>query len=300
MPATFADRLTARMEALQTRVVVGIDPDLARIRRIPRFAEAPVEEALAGFSIAILEACAPFACAVKPQSAFFEAWGLEGLRALARVCAAARERGVPVILDAKRGDIGSTSAAYARLLAPDGPLGGVDAMTVNPYLGSDSVEPFLEVCREHGTGLFVLAKTSNKSASELQDLRLEDGRRVCEAVSDLVRGWGEGLLGACGRSSIGAVVGATQPDDLLLLRERMPEAIWLLPGVGAQGADVSLLGPAFGADGLGAIVSSSRGVLYAWEKAAPDAPESFAACAADAARALRAEVEGARRGPGDR
>lgn len=286
----FADRLTTRMTERATRVVVGLDPDLERIRQIPALASCGVEEALLGFCGAVLEACAPYACAVKPQIAFFECWGVEGWSALQQVCRQARGLSVPVILDAKRGDIGSTCTAYARLLAPDGPLGGVDAVTVNPYLGADSIDPFLAVCREHGTGLFVLAKTSNPSASDLQDLRLADGRRVCEAVSDLVVRWGDGLVGECGRSSIGAVVGATQYDDLALLRGRMPRAIWLLPGVGAQGADTAKLRCAFGEDTLGACVSSSRGVLYAWEKDAPDQPGTFAECAGSAAERLRAEV----------
>jgi orotidine-5'-phosphate decarboxylase len=288
----FADRLTARMRQRETRVIVGLDPDLERIRRIPAFTSCAVEEALAGFCGAVLEACAPCACAVKPQIAFFECWGVEGWSALRRVCHQARAAGVPVILDAKRGDIGSTCTAYARLLAPDGPLGGIDAMTVNPYLGADSIDPFLAVCREHGTGLFVLAKTSNPSASDLQDLRLEDGRRVCEAVSDLVARWGDGLVGECGHSSIGAVVGATQYEDLVLLRERMPKAVWLLPGVGAQGADTTKLRYAFGEDTLGACVSSSRGVLYAWEKDALDQPGTYAECAAAAAERLRGEIQG--------
>jgi orotidine-5'-phosphate decarboxylase len=286
----FADRLTGRMTERGTRVVVGLDPDLERIRRIPEFAGCGTEEALRGFCSAILAACAPFACAVKPQIAYFECWGTEGWRALGQVGQLARSLRVPLILDAKRGDIGSTCTAYARLLDPEGPLGGVDAMTVNPYLGGDSVEPFLAACREHGSGLFVLAKTSNPSASELQDLRLEDGRRVCEAVADLVAGWGEGLIGQSGHSSVGAVVGATQYEDLVALRERMPKAVWLLPGVGAQGADVAKLRSAFGEDTLGACVSSSRGVLYAWEKDSPDCPAAFAERAAVAAERLREEI----------
>lgn len=290
MISPFPDRLTERMIATDSRVVVGIDPDLARIRGIPEFAACDAVAAYRGFCRGIIEATAPFACAVKPQVAFFECLGSDGWVALAEVCSAARARGLPVILDAKRGDIGSTARAYAELLSPEGPLGGVDAITVNPYLGGDSVEPFLAACDRHGTGLFILVKTSNKGASDLQDLRLADGRRLCEAVADLVAAWGGGRVGACGRSSVGAVVGATHPADVAMLRDRMPQAILLVPGVGAQGGDPALLRPAFGADGLGAIVNSSRGILYAWEDDDSAEPCDYPRCAAAAASKLRSEL----------
>jgi orotidine-5'-phosphate decarboxylase len=280
----FADRLIASMRGKQSRLVVGIDPDLARIRRIAEFASVPVEDALVGFSTGILEACAEHVCATKPQIAFFEAHGAEGWAALKTIIARARSLDLPVILDAKRGDIGSTATAYASHLDPDGPLGGVDALTVNPYLGGDSMEPFLSACDRWGSGLFVLVKTSNPGASELQDLRLADGRRVCEAVADSVTAWGASRIGQEGRSCVGAVVGATHPEDVAHLRTVLPHAILLLPGVGAQGADIGQLRPAFGADGLGAVVNASREILYAWEK------EPDAASYRDAARRRASEL----------
>jgi len=290
MMTPFPDRIAERMTATGSRVVVGIDPDLARIRKVPEFSGCDAAAAYRGFCAAIVEATAPFACAVKPQIAFFECLGPKGWEALADVCAVARARGLPIILDAKRGDIGSTARAYAELLSPDGPLRGVDAITVNPYLGGDSVEPFLAACDRHGTGVFVLVKTSNKGAADLQDLRLADGRRLCEAVADLVAEWGVGRVGGSGRSAVGAVVGATHPEDVAVLRERMPRAILLVPGVGAQGGDPALLRPAFGADGLGAVVNSSRAILYAWEEDERRDPSAYAEWAAAAASGLRSEL----------
>ncbi len=285
----FADKLVEAMRARDSRLVVGLDPDLERIRHIPEFAKAPATDALRDFCAGIAEACADVCCAVKPQIAFYDAHGSAGWDALADVCRSARRVGLPMILDAKRGDIGSTSKAYARLVAPDGPL-GADAITLNPYLGTDSIAPFLDASRQHGTGLFILAKTSNPSATELQDLELADGRRVCEAVADLVHAWGEDLVGESGWSAVGAVVGATQYEDLERLRLRMPRSILLLPGVGAQGAEIAKLRPAFGEDTFGACVNSSRGILYAWENASPSDPGRWREAAAEAAARTRAEL----------
>ncbi len=287
--SNFADTLVETMRRRDSRLVVGLDPDLARIRRIPEFAKAPPAEALRGFCAGVAEACAAESCAVKPQIAFFEAHGAAGWDALVDVGRAARATGTPVILDAKRGDIGSTSKAYAELVSPDGPL-GADAITLNPYLGTDSIAPFLDASSKHGTGLFILAKTSNPSASELQDLELADGRRVCEAVADLVRAWAKDFVGESGWSTVGAVVGATQYADLESLRVRMPHSILLLPGVGAQGAEIAKLRPAFGADAFGACVNSSRAILYAWEDASPADPNRWREAAAAAAGRTRAEL----------
>lgn len=286
----YADRLRSAMESKGSRLVLGLDPDVARVRRITSLACLEAPDALVRFCKGILAACCEYVCATKIQVAFFECYGSDGWRALEIVCAEARARSLLVILDAKRGDVASTANAYARLLAPDGPLGGVDAITVNPYLGSDSVQPFLEACDSYGAGIYVLVKTSNPGSADLQDLRLADQTTLCEAVADLVVKWGAGRVGAGGWSSVGAVVGATHPQDAARLRERMPYTPFLLPGVGAQGAEVATLRPAFGADGYGACVSASRSILYAWEEHQAADPHLFDGAAARAAERLRNEI----------
>lgn len=287
---SFGERLVARMRATGSRVVIGLDPHMERIREIPRFAHGSAPGCARDFCLQIIEHCGDLACAVKPQAAFFEQWGSPGWAALTAVVTAAKDRGIPVILDAKRGDIGSTAEAYAEHLDPAGPL-GADALTVNPYLGGDSVAPFLAACDAHGAGVFVLVKTSNPGSADLQDLRLEDGRRVCEAVADMVAAWSQELGPAAAWSPVGAVVGATHPGDVEALRARMPRSILLLPGVGAQGGEPSKLRPAFADDGLGACVSSSRAVLYGWGEAGLPAAR-FADAARQAAMALRDELAG--------
>jgi orotidine-5'-phosphate decarboxylase len=191
--------------------------------------------------------------AVKPQSAFFEARGWEGVRAFESVCGYAREAGLLVIADVKRGDIGSTAQAYVDAVRPH-----ADAATVNPYLGTDALQPFLHACRE-GFGIFVLVKTSNPGSRDLQDARLADGRRVWELVAEHVAAWGREA------PSVGAVVGATYPEELATARRLLPRAPFLLPGVGAQGATAADCAPAF--PGL-ALVSASRSVIFSDDPAA--------------------------------
>jgi orotidine-5'-phosphate decarboxylase len=190
---------------------------------------------------------------VKPQSAFFEARGWEGVRAFENVCAYARGAGLLVIADVKRGDIGTTAQAYVDAVRPH-----ADAATVNPYLGGDALQPFLEACRD-GFGIFVLVKTSNPGSGDVQDAPLADGRRVWELVAERVAQWGREA------PSVGAVVGATYPDELATARALLPHAPFLLPGVGAQGATVADCAPAFTGP---ALVSSSRTVIFADDPAA--------------------------------
>jgi orotidine-5'-phosphate decarboxylase len=197
----------------------------------------------------VIDAVEPFAVAVKPQSAFFEARGWRGFRAFEEVCAHARSAGLLVIGDVKRGDIGTTAQAYA-----DAVFAHADAATVSPYLGGDSLEPFFEACR-NGAGIFVLVKTSNPGSGDVQDVRLADGRLVWEHVAALVAAW------AAEVPSVGAVVGATYAEEVAAARRLLPNTPFLLPGVGAQGATVADLAPAF-ADGL-ALVSASRSVIFA-------------------------------------
>ena len=225
---------------------------------------------------------------MKPQSAFFEALGSDGARALEEVCEYARSAGLLVLLDAKRGDIGSTSRAYAAAyLEPreDGaPL--ADAMTASPYLGLDSVEPFLAACRRDGAGVFFLVRTSNAGAADVLDLALSDGRPLWHHVAELVREWGEPLVGESGMSSVGAVVGATHPRAVSDARRLLPQTPMLLPGVGAQGATPADVARAFTTGPATALVTSSRSVIYAYRESEAD----WRAAAAAEAQRLAAEV----------
>jgi orotidine-5'-phosphate decarboxylase len=224
-----------------------------------------VDGDLFAFCSGIVDAVAPYAVAVKPQSAFFEAHGADGVRAFAQVCEYARAAGLIVIADAKRGDIGSTARAYAQAFIPL-----ADAVTVNPYLGGDSVEPFLEACRREGAGIFCLVKTSNPGSADVQDVALADGRKLWQHVAELVRGWGEELMGERGLSAVGAVVGATFPSEVAEARELLPHSVLLLPGIGAQGATPADVVAAFAAGPASALVSASRSVIYAYKERGGD------------------------------
>jgi orotidine-5'-phosphate decarboxylase len=201
---------------------------------------------------------APHAVAVKPQSAFFEVRGADGVRSFERACAYARDAGLLVIADVKRGDIASTAQAYA-----DAVFAHADAATVNPYLGRDSVEPFLDACRRDGKGIFVLVKTSNPGSGDVQDAQLADGRRVWELVAAKVAEWGGELVGERGLSDVGAVVGATYPQEVAEARDLLPHAPFLLPGVGAQGGAAGDVAAAFAAGPAAGLVSASRSVIFA-------------------------------------
>jgi orotidine-5'-phosphate decarboxylase len=296
MPTPFADRLAEAVRSKQSTLVVGLDPQLEKLplelRSAADAGSADAREraaaALRAFDAAVIELVAPFAVAVKPQSAFYERWGAPGIAAYEHAAERARAAGLLIIGDIKRGDIGTTAAAYAEghLVAPEHAAARADAVTLNPLLGTDSIAPFLQAMSATGGGCFVLVRTSNPSAKELQDLRV-DGRALHEHIADLVARWGEKHLGACGYSSVGAVVGATAPDELRRLRARLPHAWFLVPGVGAQGATADDVAAAFDADGLGAVINSSRGILYAYgDPAAPAWKDAVRA----AARTLRDQL----------
>jgi len=294
----FADRLLAAVEQKGSPVCVGIDP---RYDRLPDALsdgpDAPEDvraARVAEFCWQVLQAVAAIVPAVKPQSAYFEQLGPAGAGTYRQVVGWARELGLIVIGDVKRNDIGSTARAYAaaHLAGGDSP----DAITVNPYLGADGLEPFVDVCRREGKGVFVLVRTSNKSAEQVQDFADATGRKLYQHVADLVAelGAGEGLVGAGGYSAVGAVVGATWPEEALELRQRMPKQLFLVPGYGAQGATAADCAASFRADGTGAIVNASRSVIYAfsreeyggtdWKQAVEDAAGRFAADLADVVR----------------
>ena len=269
----FADRLGDAVERKRSQLIVGLDPRLdllpMELRGEGVLGRAAGASAVARFCKGIVDAVGPYVVAVKPQSAFFEALGSDGMRALEEVSDYARSSGILVLLDAKRGDIGSTSRAYASaFLEPrDGPGSGrpvADAMTVSAYLGHDSVEPFLAACRRHGSGIFLLVRTSNAGAADVQDLALSDGRPLWQYLAALVHEWGQPLVGERGMSSVGAVVGATYPRAVSEARKLMPQAPMLLPGIGAQGATPADVARAFTSGPASALVTASRSVIYAF------------------------------------
>ena len=307
----FADRLMQAIEAKNSRVLVGIDPRLDRIPKSIREANlSRLGETLEGAAAALLEfgkrvidAVEPHVSAVKPQVAFFEQFGWPGFRAFVETAAYASAKGLVVIGDVKRGDIGSTAEAYAAGLLGQTQIGGsavapveLDAVTVNPYLGVDGVEPFTEAAAREVKGLFVLVKTSNPSSTDFQDLPT-DGGLTHEIVADRVVEWGRSCIGECGYSSVGAVVGATHPNALKALRERMPHTPFLVPGYGAQGGGAAEVAPAFDSRGLGAIVNSSRGIIFAYADDDPDGEGDWEAAVAAAAAPMKDDLNGATGAP---
>lgn len=272
------NQLTAKIQKTGAPIVVGLDPMLKfvpehiKARAFEQFGETleGAAEAIWQFNKGIVDAVYDLVPAVKPQIAMYEQFGIPGLSAFAKTAAYCKEKGLIVIGDIKRGDIGSTSSAYAV-----GHLGKVtvgsksyygfdeDFVTVNPYLGSDGVKPFMDVCKEEKKGIFVLVKTSNPSSGEFQD-RIIDGNPLYEHVGKMVDEWGKELMGDA-YSYVGAVVGATYPEMGKVLREIMPKAYILVPGYGAQGGKGKDLVHFFNKDGLGAIVNSSRGIIAAYQ-----------------------------------
>ena len=256
---SFVDRLADAVRSKGTPLCVGIDP---RWESLPkslraRHAGRPAQ-AFEEFGLRVLDLVAGLVPVVKPQSAFFEQCGPDGFAAQRRIIERARELGLITILDAKRGDIASTAAAYAEAAFD---TWRADALTVNPYLGRDAVEPFLHAARQAGGGVFVLVRTSNAGAGLFQDL-VCDGRPLYQHVGLRVDEWNRGHLGECGLGDVGAVVGATHPAELRLLRDLLPHAWFLIPGFGAQGGTADDVAAGFRADGLGAIVNSSRGITF--------------------------------------
>jgi orotidine-5'-phosphate decarboxylase len=290
--ATFADRVAEAVDRKRSQLLVGLDPrpELlpVELRGDTYASREAAADAVARFCRGLVDAVAPYVVGVKPQLAFFEALGADGVRAYEDACEYARAAGLLVVADGKRGDIGSTARAYADAYLEDRPGAAppVDALTVNPYLGSDSLEPFLAACRRSGTGLFCLVKTSNAGSADVQDATLSDGRRLWQQVAELVSEWGEELVGDRGLSSVGAVVGATYPRAVAEARRLMPQAILLLPGVGAQGATPADVARAFTSGPASALVPVSRSVIYAFRVEGADWRK---AAAAEAAR-LRGEV----------
>jgi len=253
----FADRLFDAVRQKDSVVVAGLDPHLDRLPGPEAGSIEQAAEQVVQFFGRLIELVAEHVVAVKPQAAFFEALGLPGWQAYQLLLTKAREHGLLVIGDIKRGDIGSTSAAYARAHLSDAAGQRSDAVTVNPYLGTDGIAPFVEVAAAEGGGLFVLVKTSNPSSAEFQD-------QIYQQVAAKVVEWGKGLVGQCGYSAVGAVVGATHPELTGQLRSLLPGVPILLPGYGAQGAGAEQLRGWFDDEGLGAVVPASRSLAFGW------------------------------------
>ena len=270
------DRLIDKIKQTNNPTVMGLDP---RFDMLPKCVTDKYDKTLEGVSKAILEynkALIDETCdiipAVKPQIAFYEMFGIPGLEAFKETCKYAKEKGMIVIADIKRGDIGSTAQGYSNAFLGKTKIGDheesifdVDFVTVNPYMGTDCVKPFIEDCKKYNKGLFILVKTSNPSSGELQDLKLENGKEVYMQVADLVEKWGEDLVGKYGYSSVSAVVGATYPEQLEQIRSKAPHTYFLIPGYGAQGGKAEDIALGFDKNGLGGIVNASRSLMCAYK-----------------------------------
>lgn len=266
MPQHFADRLLDACQAKGAPVCVGLDPVLDRLPEALDRAD-PVA-AIQAFCISVIDAVADVVPAVKPQSACFERYGAPGTAVYHRVVEHAKAAGLIVVGDAKRGDIGTSSAHYAAGLLAEPQ--GCDSLTVNGYLGGDGLDPFQRVAAEQGKGLFVLVRTSNPGGDAIQSLALADGRSVAEAVGDVVANLGASCIGDTGYSNVAMVVGATKPQDAVKLRERYPQQLFLVPGFGAQGGGAEDVRACFKPDGTGALITASRSVIYAFDQGRGD------------------------------
>jgi len=277
----FADLLIEAIKKKGSPICVGLDPRLDQLppyiveknkKKYKETREA-VAESILEFNKGIIDAVHDLVPIIKPQIAFYELFGYEGVRAFEETVKYAKEKGLLVISDAKRNDIGSTSEAYAKsqigwnsyFSKEKEPVIGADAVTINAYFGKDGVKPFLELCDNDQKGIFVLVRTSNPSAGEVQNL-IHENKTIYQMMGYYVDSWGADLTGENGYSSVGAVVGATYPKEAKLLREVMPNSYFLVPGYGAQGGGAEDVKPCFKKDGLGAIINSSRGITFAYQK----------------------------------
>lgn len=300
------DTLIEKIKKTENPTVVGLDPRYSFIpsfikkRCVEEYGKTPkaVAQSFWEFNKALIDAVYDLVPAVKPQIAMYEMLGTDGIECFIKTCDYASEKGLVVIGDIKRGDIASTAEAYS-----DGHIGMIDVegvksqifkedfITINPYLGWDSVEPYMANCKNYGKGLFVLVKTSNPNSGQLQDLDV-GGKPLYQKVGELVDEWGRGLMGESGYSSVGAVVGATHPEQAKALRKIMPNTFFLVPGYGAQGGKAEDLAVCFNKDGLGAIINSSRGIIAAYTKDRYKkyGEENFAQAAREAVLDMKADL----------
>ena len=298
------DRLIARIDELKNPSVAGLDPKLEYVPRFLKDAffvkDGHTLKAAAGailaFNKALIDELCDIVPAIKPQAAYYEMYGWEGVRTLAETIRYAQQKGMYVMTDGKRNDIGATMTAYATAhlgkVMVDGvelePF-GADALTVNGYLGTDGIQPLLDVCQKYDKGIFVLEKTSNPSSGELQDRKI-DGKSVYEIMGEMCEKWGEQQIGKYGYSAVGAVVGATYPEQLAELRAKLPHTMFLVPGYGAQGGGAKGVAGAFDANGRGAIVNSSRAIMCAYQKEENCPEEDFAKAARREAIRMRDDI----------
>lgn len=274
------DNLIEKIKEKNNPTVAGLDPKLDYvpddIKKVAfeKYGETfeGAAEAIFEFNKQLIDSLFDIVPAVKPQSAYYEMYGIEGIKCLDKTINYAKEKGMYVILDAKRGDIGATSEAYATAYLGKTKVGDTvapvfnpDCLTINPYFGTDGIAPFIKECAANDKGVFILVKTSNKSSGEIQDLKSGD-KFIYEHMADLVKEWGSEIVGTYGYSSAGAVVGATYPEQAAKLRKQMPRTYFLVPGYGAQGGGAKDVAPCFNKDGLGAIVNASRSIMCAYMK----------------------------------
>lgn len=291
------DRLLEKIVEKQNPTVAGLDPKLAYIPKyIKEDAYAKygktleaAAEAILNYNKGLIDELCSIVPAIKPQAAYYEMYGWQGVKALAETIAYAKSKGMIVITDGKRNDIGTTMEAYATAHLGTTDIEGTpvqafgaDALTVNGYLGSDGIMPLVNVCTENDGGIFVLVKTSNPSSGELQNLDLDGNETVYLHMGKMCEQWGKSLMGKYGYSGVGAVVGATYPQQLTELRQELPTTFFLVPGYGAQGGTADDIKGAFDKNGLGAIVNSSRGIMCAWQKENCDEKDYAKAAAREA------------------
>lgn len=298
------DRLIKKIVEYQNPTVAGLDP---KLEYVPEFIKDEcfkkygktlegAAAALFEFNKALIDALYDIVPAVKPQAAYYEMYGWQGVKALYDTIAYAKSKGMYVITDGKRNDIGTTMQAYAAahlgttdVAGAEVEAFGADALTVNGYLGSDGINPLLKICEEKDKSIFVLVKTSNPSSGELQDKKIDD-KTIYETMGEMCEIWGENLRGESGYSAVGAVVGATYPEMLKELREKLPHTFFLVPGYGAQGGGAEDVKYAFDKNGVGAVINSSRGIMCAWTKARGASEKDFAKEARNEALRMRDDI----------
>lgn len=269
------DQLIDKIKETGNPTVMGLDP---RYDMLPTCVTQKYDQTLSGvakaiieFNKALIDHTYDIIPAIKPQMAFYEMFGIEGMKAFQETCNYAKQKGMIVIADNKRGDIGSTAQGYSNAYLGKTPIGehqtsvfDVDFVTLNPYMGTDCIKPFIQDSEKYNKGAFILVKTSNPSSGEIQDVKLENGQELYTKVAELVENWGESLRGEYGYSSVAAVVGATYPKQLRKLRELAPHTFFLIPGYGAQGGKAEDIALGFDQNGLGGIVNNSRGLMCAY------------------------------------
>lgn len=305
----FADRLLKAIDDKENNPsIIGLDSDFTKLpncikekyeKKYGKTFEA-VAMTIIDFNKQIIGAIKDIIPAVKIQMAFYEQYGQWGVWAFEETVKMAREANLVIVEDAKRNDIGNTSMAYANghlgkvdVFGEKKQVNDIDCITVNAYLGTDAIQPFIDVCKENNKGIFVLVKTSNPSSSELQNLETDNGKKIYEVMAEQVNIWGETLVGESGYSSVGAVVGATHPEEAELLRKKMPKAIFLVPGYGAQGGGVDGAMKCFNSDGKGAVIHSARGVIFAYQKVDGADEKDFAKYARESAIKMKEEITSA-------